>query len=91
MRFKDHRTSPLYDTLKVEVDTATQQTQLELELVKDQQSSIQNQLGNVETSIASSSNALMTQMQGLFQQMQSSLNNRLDSLDLTDHKRRKES
>ncbi len=79
------------DTLKVEMDTATQQTQLELELVKDQQSSIQNQLGNVETSIASSSSALMTQMQGLFQQMQSSLNNRLDSLDMTDHKRRKES
>ena len=79
------------ETLKVEVDTATQQTQLELEVVKDQQSTIQNQLGTVESSIASSSNALMTQMQGLFQQMQSSLNNRLDSLDMTEHKRRKES
>lgn len=75
--------------MKSDVEKAYQHTQAEIDVVKKQQNHIHAQLGSVETSIASSSNAMMAQMQGLFQQMQNSLNSRLDSMD--ENKRRKES
>ena len=76
-----------FESLKVDVETNSSQTQMELDFVKDQQANIQAHLGSVETSIASSSTALMSQMQGLFQQMQNSLNSRFDSLGSGEVKR----
>ena len=90
----DSKISGLHNAMEVfktEVEQSQQHTQVEVEMVREQQITIQTQLGNVENSIASSSTALMGQMQGLFQQTQSSLNNRLDAMDLNDSKRRKES
>ena len=84
------------ESFQHEVSVATEQTKLELDVIRDQQSSLQTQLGTFESTFQASFNAsntaLMNQMQGLFQQMQSSISNRLDSLEPlteTEQKRRK--
>ncbi len=84
------------EAVQHEVAASNEQTKLELEVIRDQQVSLQSQFGTFEASFESSfnasNNALMTQMQGLFQQMQNSLNTRLDSFEPkpeSEQKRRK--
>ena len=73
------------EAVQQEVATSTEQTRLELDVIKGNQDTLQAKFGNIEASFEASFNAsntaLMNQMQGLFQQMQNSLNTRLDSLE----------
>lgn len=73
------------EAVQQEVATSTEQTRLELDVIKGNQDTLQAKFGNFEASFEASFNAsntaLMNQMQGLFQQMQNSLNTRLDSLE----------
>ena len=73
------------EAVQHEVAASTEQTKLELDVIKEQQNVMQSRLGSFEASFESSFNAsnsaLMSQMQGLFQQMQTSLNTRLDALE----------
>lgn len=99
MKQCDDKIAEIHTTVEAvqqDVAASTEQTKLELDVIKDQQTALQSQMSTFETTFEStfnaSNNALMTQMQGLFQQMQNSLSTRLDAIEgagESDQKRRK--